>query len=420
MSRTISELLQATEPMFSIALQQLEKASGKPGVDVRLTAEIIGLVNLKTKELGLDPKDTTGKELHSALVAKIKKNDENLARQIGGKSTDSPTDLIPLMKQAFDGVDVNKKSWVLKKSVAKEFLKKTPPKNIMKMLGYKSVDSMLKNENIGEIYGALRFAENPHWLNRFNEQYTNLKPSDFEERNIEIVMMPPERWADIAEPFVHKKRHNITHVKEMGVILMLPIKLDSVPGLTITVMSLLFHYLNEIRLYSAFFKMQQVKPNFAEIFINTLIADPASAAVMAGQNIHWRVIQRYFGKLESEYHPEIFEPHVQPEDLHWRRAYEMLYKIDPELEWWRDLDYVGVMHSGRPVTFNMMDVAVDYSNNSPYAERAIYHFREALWNEVFQRYMGEKVLEQQVLNQLDNDMIAPENIRASSKNGRGF
>jgi hypothetical protein len=34
--------------------------------------------------------------------------------------------------------------------------------------------------------------------------------------------------------------------------------------------------------------------------------------------------------------------------------------------------------------------------------------------------MGEKVLEQQVLKQLDNDMIAPETIEANLKGHRGF
>jgi hypothetical protein len=132
---------------------------------------------------------------------------------------------------------------------------------------------------------------------------------------------------------------------------------------------------------------------------------------MAGQNIHWRVIQRYFGKLENEYHPEIFEPHVQPEDLHWRRAEQMLYELDPELGFWRDLDYVATMHAGRPITFNVLDVAASYVNKLPYHERAIYHFRESLWTEIFVRYMGEKVLEQQVLKQLNNNMIAPEELK---------
>ena len=405
--------------MFSIAIKQLEQASGKQGVDVRLTAEIIGQVHQKTKELGLDPNDTTGKELYSALLAKFKKHDSHLAKTIGATDPEDAQQLMPLIKQAAEAVKSPRKVWVLKKSIAKDFLKKTPPPNIMKRLGYKSIDSMLKNENIFEIYGALRFAESPEWLNKFDAQYDNLVPSFFEERDIEIVSMPADRWSDVAEEFVHKKKHNITHVKEMGIILMLPITQQKIPGISTTVLALLFHYTNEIRLYSAYFKLQQVKPDFAEIFIDTLIADPASAAVMAGQKIHWRVIQRYFGKFEGkEYHPEIFEPHVQPEDLHWRKAEDLLYKLDPELGWWRDLDYVGVVRSGRPVTFNLMDIAVSFSNQTPYKNREIYHFRESLWNEVFERYMGEKALEQQVLKQLNNSMIDPDSIRAYG--ARGF
>jgi hypothetical protein len=222
-------------------------------------------------------------------------------------------------------------------------------------------------------------------------------------------MMPSERWGDIAAPFIHKKKHNITHLKELGVILMLPVS-TQLRGITIFTLPLLFHYLNEIRLYSAFFKLQQVKPNFGEILVETLIADPPKGAIMAGQDIHWRVIQRYFGKLEHEHHPEIFEPHVQPEDLHWRRAEEMLYKLDPELKFWQDMDYVATMYAGRPITFNVLDVAASYVNKLPYKDRAIYHFRESLWTEIFVRYMGQKTLEQQVLKQLNNNMIEPEDL----------
>ena len=74
------------------------------------------------------------------------------------------------------------------------------------------------------------------------------------------------------------------------------------------------------------------------------------------------------------------------------------------------MDYVAVMKSGRPLTFNMLDLAADYVNSTPYAKRNIYHFREALWNEIFVRYMGQKNLEQQVLQQLDDDVIKPEEL----------
>jgi hypothetical protein len=406
----LRDLLNAKEPLFSQALKQLEQASHQPGADAKLIGDIHQKATTAMRALGLDERDTTGPELYHALNAKIKEHDEHLAKSIGGSYNQTVQELLPLMKDAAEKVKVPRDCWVLKKSVAKEMLRQMPPQNIMKMLGYRSIDSMLKRENLAEIYGALRFAEDPAWLNSFNEKYKTLQPSDFETRKIEIVIMPRDRWGDIAEHFIEKKRHNITHLKELGVILMLPVKADTLPGITVWVMSLLFHYTNEIRLYSAYFKLQQVKKDFGEILSHTLIADPDLGPVMAGQNIHWRVIQRYFGKLETEVHPEIFEPHVQPEDLHWRRAEEVLYDIDPELEFWRDLDYVGLMFEDRPLPFNMMDVAASYCNNTPYEKRTIYHFRESLWNEVFMRYMGQKTLQDQVLKQLDNEMIAPERL----------
>lgn len=408
----LSKLLGATEPLFSLSISQLEEVSGLPSEDVRLTAEILGKVRMKTEELGLDPDDTTPKELHMALMAKIEEHDKHLVKKIGGKDPENPEELMPLMKKAWQKVETPKTAWVIKKTVAKEMLKKKPPKQIMAHLGYRSVDSMLKRENMAEIYGALRFAESPEWLNEFNEEYKRLKPTDFQNRQIEVIEMPLERWGDIAAPFIHKKRHNITHLKELGVILMLPVtKEANLRGIAIFTLPLLFHYLQEIRLYSSFFKLQQVKPDFGKIIVETLIADTEKHAVMAGQNVHWRVIQRYFGKLENEKHPEIFQPHVQPEDLHWRKAEDLLFEVAPELSFWEDLDFVGLMDKDkRPVTLNMLDVAASYVNQSPYTKRAIYHFREALWNEIFIRYMGQDVLEKQILQQLDNDMIMPEKL----------
>jgi hypothetical protein len=412
MCRTLSEILEAKEPMFKMALRQLERATGDQSLDVRLTAEIIGKAHLKMKSLGLDPNDTTGKELYHALLELVKKHDEFLAKSVGGTDPTDVHDLLPRLKKAVENIKQPKKVWVLKHSVAKKLLKETPPKKVMKQLGYKSIDSMIKREPITEIFGALRFAEDPEWLNKFLAKYKKLCPSDFETRAIKIVVMDPKKWGSITEPFVRKKRHNLTHLKELGVILMLPMPIKHMKGVAITALPLLLHYMNEIRLYSAFFKMQQVKPNFGEILVDTLIADPDHHAVMAGNKIHWRVIQRYFGKLENEYHPEIFEPHVQPEDLHWRKAEEVLYQMEPALHFWHDMDYVAMMKEGRPISFSLMDIAISYVNDLPYEHRAIYHMRESLWNEIFIRYLGQESLESQVLKQLDNEMIDPDMLLA--------
>lgn len=413
MSKIISELLEANEPLFSKTIQQLEQASGNPSADLRLTSEITGKVHMKIKELGLDPHDSTGKEVYQALLALVAKHDAFLAERMG---VDDPEDVQAVIRQLrglIKNLDVPKKVWVLKHSVAKRLLKAHPPRKVMKHLGYKSVDSMIKREPITELFASLRFAEDPKWLNKFLEHYRKLKPTDFETRDLQVIALDEDKWKDIAAGFVHKKRHNLTHLKELGVIVLLPMPIERMKGIVITVLPLLLHYYNEVRLYSSYFKLQQVKPEFGDILVDTLIADPDSHAVMAGKNIHWRVIQRYFGKLKNEYHPEIFEPHVQPEDLHWRKAEEVLYKMEPALHFWYDLDYVGAMYDGRPVTFNLMDIAISYVNSLSYEHRAIYHFRESLWNELFIRYMGQKNLERQILKQLDNEMIAPELIRVS-------
>lgn len=410
MSKLIIDLLHAKDPLFSTAIDQLEQATGKDGQDVRLTAEIIEKFNDRVKKLGLDPTDSTGKEIYNALLNLAKVHDEHLAKQIGGTDPEDVDQIVPLAIKAIQEIDMPRQCWAMKKSVAKEFLRKTPPQKIMGLLGYESVDSMLKKENIFELYGALRFAEDDEWLRDFNRNYETLTPSDFETRDIELVQMPADRWSDVAEHFVEKKRHLNTHSKEMGSVYIMPSKIKKMPAITTKIMTLTFHYYNEVRLYSSFFKMQQVKKNFGEIFVDTLLADPDSAAIMAGNKVHWRVIQRYFGKLKDEYHPEIFEPHVQPEDLHWRHAEEQLYKVDPELEFWNGLDFVGKMYDDKPLTMNLMDISLSYSNQISYEDRYVYHFREALWNEIFMRYMGKKTLEEQILKQLDNDLIEPENL----------
>jgi hypothetical protein len=55
-----------------------------------------------------------------------------------------------------------------------------------------------------------------------------------------------------------------------------------------------------------------------------------------------------------------------------------------------------------------MDISLSYSNGIAYEDRYLYHFRESLWNEVFARYMGQKVLEEQLLEKLNNAIIKPE------------
>ncbi len=411
MAKILRDLLDAEEPLFSLALRQLEVASGEHGRDVRLVGEIAEKMRAATTALGLDPDDTTGAELYAAQLARIVRDNKRLAKRVGGTDPDDVDEMLPLMVKAVKKLPISFDCWVIRRSVAKKMLRAMPPRNLMKQLGHRSVDSMLKHEPIDELYVALRFSEGEEWLRGYNKLLAQLTPSDFETRPISFVTMDHGKYVELASSFVKKKRHNVTHMKELGTIVIVPTKEKHIRGLTLMTLPLLLHYINEVRLYSAFFKLKQVSPNFGEIIVETLNADPASASQMAGQFVHWRVIQRYFGKIDAaREHPEVFEPHLQPEDLHWRKAEEMVTMIDPDMKFWHGLDYVGKIIDSKPLTFNLMDVSLSYANAVPYREAYSYHFRESLWNEIFTRYMGAQSLERQILYQLDNDMVAPESL----------
>lgn len=397
----------ATEPLFALALRELEAKSGSPAIDIKLTGEISAKVRQKKRELGLDPNDTTGGELYHALQALVAKHDAFLAQALGAKDPDDVQDLLPRIIAKVAELPIPKICWAVKHSSAKKLLKALPPKKVMKHLGYKSIDSMLKRENIEELYAALRFAESAAWLERFISSYKKLRPGDFETRPISIIQLPEDRWGALSRHFVYRKRHNITHLKELGVVVVLPMPLQRLHGATITVLPLLIHYINEIRLYSSFFKLQQVKQRFGETLVNVLIADSANVAQLANQPIHWRIIHRYFGMSKREDHPELFEPHVQLEDLEWRSAEAVLYRVEPALKFWENMDYVGALYNGKPVSLSLMDNAVSYCNQLPYERNTIYHFRESLWNEIFIRYVGQKRLEEQIIKQLDASVIEP-------------
>jgi hypothetical protein len=411
MGTFLRDLLDAEEPIFSSSLRQLENASGKHGTDARLIGDILGAGHDRMRQMKLDPSDTTGKELYRALMNRVADDNNRLAKIIGATDAEDVKHMVPLMVAAAEKVTFDRKVFVLKRQKAKSFLKKMPPKNLMKTLGYKTVEAMLKGEDFDELYCALRFSEGPEWLNEYDELFKTVTAKDYEIRDIRIVIMDHDKYVDLAEHFVQKKLHNITHTKELGVIVVVPMKVDRMKGLALKSLPLLLHYMNEIKLYSSFFKLKSHKKHFGETIVNTLIADPGDASQMAGQYIHWRVIQRYFGKLKNEDHPEAFEPHVQPEDLHWRRAEDLLFQIDPDLKFWQNLDYVALNYDNFPVAFNLFDISFAYSNDEPYERRYAYHFRESLWNEIFIRYMGFPNLKQQVLQQLDNDMIAPEKLK---------
>ncbi len=407
MSKLLIELLGVSDALFAIGLRQFENASGHASVDVRLTAEIIGKVHQKTRELGLDPNDSTPEEVYYALINLAKKHDTFLAKRLGVRDPTDVQAVLGRVKSFAEELDTPRSVWALKHSVARRLLKAAPPRKVMKQLGYRSVDSMIKREPVANIFMGMHLVESEAWLHKFVHKYRALKPADFETRDAALIQLDTNKWGRPAEAFVRQRHHNIHCLNELGVVAILPLPMRRMHGLAITTLPLLLHSINELRIFSTFIKLQQVKPNFGEVVADAVLGHPEKHIKVAGHDFHWRIVHRHFAKAGPAHHPEEFEPHLQPEDLLWRKAEETLYRLEPALHFWYDMDFVARRTLGRPVSFNLTDVATSYVNHARYGEQAVGYFRGSLWNEICLRYLSHPSLEFQALKQLDNRTLEP-------------
>ncbi len=401
MTKLLAELLGATDPFFAMGVRELERGTGDASVDVRLSADIITRANQKVRELGLDPHDSTASEIYYALMGLVARHDAFLALRLGVGDPGDVSEILTRLEGFVTRLDTPRSAWVLKQSVARRLLKATPPKKVMKQLGYRSIDSMIKRESAGELFLGIRMLESDGWRQSFIRKYKQLNPSDFEARDVEVLHLTTEKWGRAADAFVQREHQNVTYLKEIGIVGILPLPVTRMPGLTITLLPMVLHAINEIRMYSTYFKLQQVKPEFADTLSETLLTDAGHQATIAGHPLHWRVLHRHFGTKDDL--PEFFEPHVQSEDLRWRKEEEVLYRLEPALHFWHDMDYVGIPSAdGLPLSFNLTDLAISNINRLRYGQQVVLHMRESLHNELYARYLRQPSMETQALRQLDN------------------
>lgn len=403
MTRYLSSLLGAAEPVFGQSIAQLEQASGHPSADIHLSSEVMHQARQKIALLGLDPDDTTGPELYRALQERLRRDEQELREALLLAPDASPGQIIQASQQFLDTHESPRTCFALKASVAKRLLKKKIPKNAMKQLGYRSLDSMLKHEPVAYIYAAALITESATWHRGFREQYAKLQPRDFEQRRISVMTPKAERWLQLAAQFTASTRHTIISFKELGTIVLLPTT-TSLPGLTLVTILLSLASMNDIRAYSSFTKLQQVRPNFGQIVQRTSLGEPFTSAVLAGRPVSWRVIQRFYARHNTMQRPG-FEPHIQPEDLTWHTPEAVLAKLRPSLAFWQDAMFTATLHDGDPVSFNVIDVALGFCNQLGFADRIIHFLRDNLWHELMMRYLHQGNLEEALQRQLTRELV---------------
>jgi len=392
----IAKILRAKPETIKSLEEKLGVLTGKKGVMTQIVEENEAEIRKRLDFLGLG-RNISVKQVYDGLISKIEADNDALFKFLGSPSALNPGDWQRVLETAKNIAD-KPQGFFLKKEKAAEFLKNQPPQKILDALNYKNVNEMLEKENVFEIFSALRFVEGNDWLNKvFFKQYENLKPDDFEKREINVLALP-EKWAKIAQNFIKYKYHNISHLKELGLIYVIPLSLD-ISGEAMRNFALILHYFNEVKFYSELFeKFSQEPNNFSKNLISLLRGDTINTPLeISSDRIKWFVIQRYLAK-DDENDWRLFEPHINPEAVHWEKAEKMLVRTASDLSFWENLNWVGDYFEngnsdGALVSFSFVDMAfalVKEKNSVKY----LYHHQEALWNKIFVVYFGEEKMEE--------------------------
>jgi hypothetical protein len=399
-AQKFANILRVDKVLFEKTIERLVAATGKTDVLERIFEEDEKFMQNRLWMLGVH-RDAHAKEIYDGLISKIESDDhlvyEGLGRPVCKKVSDCQgiTDLAKKVANP-------PKGFCLKLDKAREFLIKEPPKKVMEFLGYTAVEEMLKKEDLLEVYSALRFIEGSEWLNAvFFKQYETLTPADFEEREIEVKALS-EKWGVESQKFVAKKKHNISHLKELGVIFVIPTFLG-ISGEILRMFALLMHYLQEVPFYSDMFRtIAKDEATFTQNLVSLLRGDVLSRHIDVEDKSVWLVVQRYLAKDDPN-DWRLFVPHINPEALHWLRATRTLAMIgdrldhfSDELNFWSDLDWVGDYfkdESGVPVlvSFNLVDTVMSLVKEKEMV-KYLYHHEEALWNRIFVEFFGEDKL----------------------------
>lgn len=402
----IARILRVDKDVTRVIEEKLGSLTGKKNVMEKIAHDNDDAISTRLRLLGIGS-DASAKTIYDALISKLETDDINLYKVLGEPKATSAKDWDGILKTSQSLINPPK-GFFLKKEKAVEFLKNQPPMKVVHSLGYRNVDDLIANEDFFEVFSSLRFIEGGEWLsNVFFKQYETLTPNDFEEREIKTLAVS-EKWSVLAQEFIQGKHHNISHLKELGVIYVIPLSLE-ITGETIRNFSLILHYFNEIAFYTDLFKRYSLdEKTFAQNIISLLrgdvIDERPSLPAGGSDKSQWLVIQRYLAKIDPN-DWRLYEPHVSPEALHWERAERMLFLISRELKgfsgdftFWHDLNWVGDYFKSDVgidvlVAFNLVDTSMSLVKKKELV-KYLYHQEESLWNKIFIEYFGEEKMEE--------------------------
>src|SRR3989344_1294411 len=249
----LARILRTKPEVLEDLARKMEAKTGKTGVIEKIVQENELLVERTLQELGLPKAEQSAERVYEILIKRLQHMDEPLYNFLGKPDLDKMSNVCGKLCENAEQPARAHLGFFIKKEKAIELLEKFPPQNLLDHFGYATAHELVEKQGFSSVFASLRFAQNDAWMHKFfDEAYQGLTPDDFEERDVELKVLEPE-WLAVAEKFMKHKYHNVSHLKELGIIFVVPIKLE-IAGETSRMFTLMLHYLNEVPFYSKLFR----------------------------------------------------------------------------------------------------------------------------------------------------------------------
>jgi hypothetical protein len=395
MPKAIASLIGSQESVVAEAIAKLEQMTGYRGEDIHVLAEIEAAARKHIAILGLDPCDTKGRELYYALIGRYHVDNNHLEDILGVEIGDSATKRLKIAVEFSSHARVPRDIWVVKHTVAKELLRQHPPRKLMKLLNYRSIESMLKRDNIAQIYALLSLVESSRWLSVFWKMHTKFEANQFETIKAEVIIIPTK----IANKLGVKDKV-ISTAPQLGVTVLWPTSAAARVG-TLGLSARLLQVTSNLRGTNTYLKLQQFQPNFGEILAKTWMTSDAPGVFLNNLPIPWRSLHAHYGKCPASQHPTALEPHIQAEDLFYQSAAQAIASIFSLGQWWAQSEKLATLYKSGPVSMNLIDVSANYAYGLSYRKRKFTAFQAECMDELMHRYLAYQAVEEHLLGQLE-------------------
>lgn len=381
MSRFIADLLQTDYVTLHHLIQEYERQTGQPSHDARLISDIQSRSKASVRQLGLDPKTTTASEAYFAAKVLAKNHNDMLSRTIGVTLEASPEEMVKKCIAWLEQTRCAPSVWSIKHSTIKAVLKKKPPKQLMRLLGLKSVDSMLKRNNACELYAVAKKLEKIEWRNANHNSFNKVTVSDFDTALFECIVPDAKR----CQKFDNSSQF-IMPCYEAGVVVVVPpakrFELD-----VLALIATLANVFYDAQRYSAYFRAISVRPDFANQVGKVIHHGIAQASAgLLGRN--WNSLYRNLvGNEAVRYVAD--HPHLDAKDFGTPVVRKVLAEELKALSFWDDTEYVFYVDRDQNATsLHLLDVITNAANKRSYEDQYSRYARSRLEEELHTRYLS--------------------------------